>query len=99
MDIDRIKAAIRERFPEYTDSMFEAISSDLEELTPVVRFSLEKFLNEGVLSDIEIMGYSLKAFVEEWELNEVAAHLNINFLIREPEKALESLRKGYDRIV
>ena len=52
----------------------------------------------GELRPYSVEGYSASDLMSERGMNPIAALLSLDWLIREPEQAKESLRKGHDRV-
>jgi hypothetical protein len=52
----------------------------------------------GELPDLTIEEYSVARLMNEHGMNPVAAFLTLDWLMREPEKAKASLRRGHDRV-
>lgn len=50
----------------------------------------------GKNPEIEIEGYSFDRLVRDYSMKPIAALLTLDWLQREPEKAVASLRKGHD---
>ncbi len=83
----------------YTEKNAERIALNLQECTPVVQEAFEKWWRgEGLDTHLEVKGYTLKRLIEEQGLRPIAAFLDLDWLIREPEKALKALSRGYDII-
>lgn len=51
----------------------------------------------GELPVVEVEGYTMERLMLEHGMNPFAALLTLDFLRREPQRALISLRKGHDR--
>lgn len=100
MNIEAIKARTLEKYPEvYTEENIEGILQKIEDLPPELREGLDKFLETGETPDIEVEGWTVEKLKEERGLNEIASILALDWLGREPEKAKETLKRGFDRIV
>ena len=78
----------------YNDKMAAAVASELvmvdRNLTPLV----EKWLNNGETIDFESHGYSITGLMKSRGMTYPAALLTIDWLIKEPETALRSLKRG-----
>lgn len=99
MSNDEIKNLIQTKYPDkYPDNKIDILDASLDKMTPAVKMSLENFLQNGQREDISILGYSLDKLMNEHGMNEVAAYLTIDWIMREPTHALKSLRKGHDFI-
>jgi hypothetical protein len=83
----------------YTEKNAEIVAHDLKECTPIVQEAFEKWWRgEGLDTHLEVKGYTLKRLIEEYGLRPIAAFLDLDWLLREPEKALKALSRGYDII-
>jgi hypothetical protein len=83
----------------YTEKNAERVAHNLQECTPVVQEAFEKWWRgEGLDAHLEVKGYTLKRLIEEYGLRPIAAFLDLDWLIREPEQALKALSRGYDVI-
>lgn len=86
-----IKLLKEENYPSY---MIETTIAKLNKLQPIVAGSFELWLNEGKLPNIEIEGYSYHILVNEYGMKPVGAFLTLDWLCRDSQKAILSLRKG-----
>lgn len=48
--------------------------------------------------ELEIEGFSLARLMNEHQMKPIAAFLTMDWLLREPQKAATSLRRGHDNI-
>ena len=92
---------ILSKYPDqYTEELITStIMPKLETASPIILRSLKKFLTDGVIDEIVLLGYSVEKLVNEHGMNELAAFLTLAWIIREPQEAIESLRKGHDTII
>ena len=78
----------------YNDKMADAVASELVQvggsLTPLV----EKWVNDGKTVDFESHGYSITGLMKSRGMTYPAALLTIDWLIKQPEIALRSLKRG-----
>lgn len=68
-----------------------ALSADMFEI-----FSI--WWENGIVPNVEVEGYTVERLAHEHGMNTIAALLTLDFLRCEPNRALESLRKGHDRV-
>lgn len=94
MDNQQIIQAIQSKYPDKYSS--EKISSSLEKMSPVIKKALVEFLQNHQHPQINLEGYTVEKLVNESGMNEIAAYLTLDWIIREPEQALDSLKKGHD---
>lgn len=86
-----IKLLKEENYPAH---MVEATIAKLNNLQPPVSESFKVWLNEGKLPNFEIEGYSYGILVNEYGMKTIGAFLTLDWLCRNPQKALLSLKKG-----
>ena len=90
---------IQSRFPDiYPENKFDLLVSSLEKISPIIRKSLEEFLQSGNHLEINLLGYSIEKLTKEHGMNEIAGYLTLDWIVREPDKAVESLKKGHDYV-
>jgi hypothetical protein len=95
MNIEKIKEAIQSRYPEhYQGNKIDVVLEKVEKFSPALRLNLENFLQTGELQDVEILGYSISRLMKENYMNEIAAHLTMDWIFREPVKAIEGIKRG-----
>lgn len=78
----------------YPNHMVEGTIAKLNNLQPIVADSFESWLNHGKIPNIEIEGYSHNILVNDYGMKPVGAFLTLDWLLREPEKAKEALKRG-----
>ena len=84
----------------YTEKNAERVARNLLACTPVIQEAFEKWWRgEGLDPHLEVKGYTLKRLIEEYRLRPIAAFLDMDWLIREPEEAVQALSEGYDVII
>lgn len=79
---------------DYPAFMVERTIEKVKNLDLEIYNELEKWLDSGELSDIEICGYTVKVLIEKYKMTEVGAFLTLDWLKREPEEAKKALLKG-----
>jgi hypothetical protein len=81
----------------YTEKSVERVAYDLQACTPTVQEAFAKWWRgEGLDASLEVKGYTLKRLIEEYRFGPIAAFLDMDWLIREPEEATKALARGYD---
>jgi len=99
MDIETIKSKILVLYPDtYTSENIMPLLAKIEHMDPNLRSDLEHFLSTGDITTKEVEGYTVEMLMKEHSMNEIAAFLTLDWIIREPQKALKSLQKGHERI-
>lgn len=69
------------------------VAAEIVNIAPQLQPIVDNWLN-GVEADYSSQGYSILGLMESRGMTYPAALLTIDWLIREPEKALESLNRG-----
>jgi hypothetical protein len=76
----------------------QLVATKLQALTLEIRPYFEAWWFGGPIPDLQIEGFTVRKLMEEHGMNPIASFLTLDWLAREPEKALASLRKGHDKI-
>jgi len=82
----------------YSEWEAKPVAEDLVTCTPLVKTAFKHWWNTGEIGDLEIQGYTVKQLMGYRNMNTIAAFLTLDWLATEPEKALVSLKRGYDLI-
>jgi hypothetical protein len=83
----------------YPEKNAEKVVQKLQACTPVVQEAFEKWWRgEGLDPQLAVKGYTLKRLIEEYGFGPIAAFLDMDWLVREPEQAAQALSEGYDLI-
>lgn len=97
MTNEDIVKTIQSTFPDlYRDDQIHVLVSALEQMTPLINYSLDSFIQTHSHQEIILLGYSVEILKKDHGMNEIAAYLTLDWIIREPEEALQSLKKGHD---
>lgn len=81
----------------YTEKNAQSVALELQACTLLVQEAFEKWWHgEGLDPHLEVKGYTLKRLTEEYGFGPIAAFLDMDWLIREPEEASQALSEGYD---
>lgn len=92
MEKEQIIKVLKEQ--EYPEFMIENTINKIINFSPVVTKVFELWINNGREPNINIEGYSYTELVNNWGMKPIGAFITLDWLIREPEKAKTSLRKG-----
>lgn len=97
MSNEEIVHLIQAKYPEiYPYDKIHILTSGLEKISPLVKKALETFLQTNEHEEINLFGYSVQNLIAQQSMNEIAAYLTLDWIIREPDKAIKSLKKGHD---
>jgi hypothetical protein len=91
--IERLKSDLG-----YSNQGAELVANKLNNLVPEIRSAFEYWWKTGEFSEITIEGYSLEVLMTQHRMNATAAFLTLDWLVREPDQAKASLRRGHDFI-
>lgn len=98
IQVEEIIARLVAEF-DYTEKDAEGVVQNLLACTPVIQEAFEKWWRgDGLDLPLEVKGYTLKRLIEEYGFEPIAAFLDMDWLIREPEEACKALARGYDSI-
>lgn len=76
------------------------VVQDLQACAPVVQAAFEQWWQgEGLDEQLVVQGYTLQQFIDTHGFNPVGAFLTMDWLIREPELALQALSQGHDYVL
>lgn len=76
----------------------EVVTSKVGKLGPETHAAFALWWNSGQTPALEVEGYTVDRLMKEHDMNPIASILTLDWLAREPDKALESLRKGHDKV-
>ena len=74
----------------------QLVATKIAAFTPDIRESFATWWTTGNLPETEVAGYTLTKLMNEHSMKPIAAFLTLDWLAREPDKALSSLKKGHD---
>ncbi len=95
MTTEEIVTKILEKYPnQYDNQKVEVIKPSIEHLSPLVRKALESFLQNGQHVKLDLFGYSIEKLIQERGQTEIASYLSLDWIVKEPGKALSVLNKG-----
>lgn len=79
----------------YGEKSARLVAAELTILHKPLDIYLEKWVQNGTdITDYETNGYSIKSLMEKYNMAYPAALLTMDWLIKEPEKAIQSLNRG-----
>lgn len=74
------------------------VADKITRLTAPVDQAFSAWWQTGQPPTIELQGYTVERLMNEHTMNAIAAFLTLDWLNREPDKALAALKKGHDWI-
>lgn len=75
------------------------IAKRLTVSAPSVQEAFRTWSISGAIPDLAVDGYTVPLLMEQHGMNPIAALLTLDWLLREPDRASDSLRKGHDRVI
>lgn len=78
----------------YPAFMLDKTAEKLENLSSILQVPFENWAKCGIEPSFSIKGYSYSLLVVKFNMKPIGAFITLDWLIREPEKALESLNRG-----
>lgn len=70
----------------------------ITEISPNLYMVFEDWWNNDKQPNISVEGFSFENLTTDFSMNAIAAFLTLDWLLRDPKTAKESLRRGHDRI-
>lgn len=92
MDKNIILALLKEE--SYPAHMIENTLAKLENLQPQVALMFSAWVNTGKIPETSIEGFTYSTLVDNYGMKPIGAFLTLDWLVREPERACASLKKG-----
>ena len=74
------------------------VAEKCNSLQAPVREAFDSWWASGELPELEIHGYTVEKLMKEHGMNPIAAFLTLDWIQRDPAKAVESLKRGHDRL-
>ena len=90
--MEKIKEVLLERG--YTDKLVNAVIHDLMTIDESLKEGLSLWLESEKETDHTIQGIALSELKNKFGMTYPAALLTMDWLIKEPEKAIESINRG-----
>lgn len=93
MGDEQIIDAVKGRFPGIYDGN-DVLEKGLKQMTPAIKEALVQFLQNNSHPEMNLLGFTVDKLKNEYNQNDVAAYLTLDFISRSPKEAIESLEKG-----
>ena len=78
----------------YNQEDAASVAADLANVSDYLKAVLDKWLLDGSESDYEAEGYTILGLKEQFEMTYPAALLSIDWIIKEPDEAVECIKRG-----
>lgn len=82
----------------YPEAGARIIAEKLVASSPQVKNAFAVWWETGELTDLQVEGFTAQRLMEEHGMNPIAAFLTLDWLIREPKRAIDSLARGHDQV-
>lgn len=79
---------------DYPDYMLDQTVNKIECMDERVKVAFEKWIDGNETPSLEIEGWNYDKLVANFKMRPVAAFLALDWLIRDPEKAIKALKRG-----
>ena len=79
---------------EYPDYMLEQTADKIERMDERIKLAFEEWVDSNVTPSFEIAGWNYDKLIQKFKMRPVAAFLALDWLAREPEKAIKALNRG-----
>ncbi len=83
----------------YPQKGAEIIYSQYLSADKKIQEALRDYKTNGIVTTLEIEGYSVKSLQEDHNMNVIASILTLDYLLKDPQKAIRSLKKGHDNVI
>ena len=92
MERNRIIEILKEQG--YPTFMLEKTADKVENLSLPLKESFSLWVESGREPSLSIKGYSYSILIEKFKMKPVGAFITLDWIMREPEKAIENLNRG-----
>ncbi len=78
----------------YNDKQIKFVSEKLSSIDESLKECLNKWIDKNIITEVNVSGISLKQLMAKYSMEYPAALLTMDWLKREPDKALKSIKRG-----
>lgn len=78
----------------YPEKRAFSVANDLQEIDASLQDALQRWLSQEEETDFQIEGFKLSELKQKFDMTYPAALLTIDWLIKEPELAIQSINRG-----
>lgn len=86
-----IKKLLDEGCPTF---MISNTTEKIKSMNEDLKTAFFNWCNNGQTPDIAVEGFSFESLVKDYKMNPIGAFLTLDWLCREPEKAIKNLKRG-----
>ena len=78
----------------YTEKQAKSAATELAQIDPRLKEALDNWLADETENDFSVEGFSILELKEKFEMTYPAALLSIDWILKEPEMAINCINKG-----
>jgi len=78
----------------YPSFMLEKTADKIENFSQPIKEAFSMWAECGIEPSFSIKDYSYNIFIEEFKMKPIGAFITLDWIMREPEKAIENLNRG-----
>ena len=78
----------------YHSFMLDKTATKIENLSQPLKEAFSMWVDCGIEPSFSIKGYSYQTLIEKFDMKPIGAFLTLDWIIREPEKAIDNLNRG-----
>ena len=78
----------------YPSFMLDKTATKIENLSQPLKEAFSMWVDCGIEPSFSIQGYSYQTLIEKFDMKPIGAFLTLDWIIREPEKAIDNLNRG-----
>ena len=82
---------------DYSEHAAELTADDLIKIHPQLHPALQKWLDTRIITNVEVLGFSIKQLMEQREYTFPSALISMDWLLTEPDIAKEELSEDVRR--
>lgn len=97
MDQEEIRQRLQEEFG-YPPQGAKVVATKLSVLVSPICEAFSEWWYSGAIPALEVQGYTVQRLADEQGLTPIAAFLTLDWLQREPDKALPIVKRGPERV-
>lgn len=79
---------------DYPDFMLEQTADKIERMDERIKVAFDEWVDNNVIPSIDIEGWNYDKLVKKFKMRPAAVFLTLDWLTRDPEKAIKSLKRG-----
>ena len=97
MKKEQIVGFLKEKFS-YPEKNAIMVAEKIIDFQLEVSEAFQAYIESGELPELCYEGFDFEKLSNQYQMNPIAAFLTLDWLKREPEKAVDQLNKGFDQV-